>query len=162
MHGTTSEPIESTFDREIVLTRVFAAPRAMVWKAWTDPEQLAKWWGPTGFTNPVCEIDVRPGGQIRIDMHAPNGIVYPMTGAFEEVVPPRRLVFTSAAMDSEGKPIFVNRNTVTFTEAADGTEIALHVKVISATANAQQYLKGMKQGWSLSLDRLAALLKAAS
>lgn len=146
---------------EMEMQRVFAALRAVVFKAWTDPKQLAQWWGPTGFTNPVCEVDVRPGGAIRIDMRAPNGVVWPMTGTFEEVIPPDQLVFTSAAMDGEGKPIFVNRNTVTFTEVEGGTEIALHVKVISETANAPQYLKGMKQGWSLSLDRLAALLKAA-
>jgi uncharacterized protein YndB with AHSA1/START domain len=150
---------EAQVPMEMEMRRVFAAPRAVVFKAWTDPEQLAKWWGPTGFTNPVCEIDVRHGGAIRIDMRAPDGVVYPMTGTFEEVTPPERLVFTSAAMDSEGKPIFVNRNTVVFTEVEDGTEIALHVKVISTTANAQQYLKNMSLGWSLSLDRLAELLQ---
>jgi uncharacterized protein YndB with AHSA1/START domain len=154
--------VETAVPMELTLKRVFAAPLAVVFKAWNDPEQLAKWWGPTGFTNPVCEIDVRPGGAIRIDMRAPDGVVYPMTGVFEEVTPPDRLVFTSAAMDSEGKPIFVNRNTVVFTEVEGGTEIALHVNVISTTANAQQYLKGMSQGWSLSLDRLAELLKAAA
>lgn len=65
---------------ELVLTRTFDAPRELVFKAWTDAKQLAEWWGPKGFTNPVCDIDVRPGGAIRIDMTGPDGTVYPMGG----------------------------------------------------------------------------------
>src|SRR5882762_715575 len=64
--------------------------------AWTDPKQVAEWWGPHRFTNPVCDLDVRPGGAIRIHMRGPDGTVYPMTGVYQEVVEPERLVFTSA------------------------------------------------------------------
>src|SRR5436190_8252782 len=64
--------------RELVLTRVFDAPREVVFRAWTDPERLAQWWGPRGFTNPRCEWDARPGGAIRVDMKGPDGTVYPM------------------------------------------------------------------------------------
>lgn len=143
------------------MKRVFAAPRALVFKAWVDPSQLAVWWGPKGFTNPVCEADARPGGAILIHMRAPDGVVYPMTGEFLEVTPPERLVFTCAALDGNGQPMFVNRNTVIFTEVAGGTEIALHVAVISTTPAAPQYLKGMEMGWKLSLDRLDVLLEQA-
>ncbi len=143
------------------MKRVFAAPRALVFKAWVDPNQLAVWWGPKGFTNPVCEADARPGGAILIHMRAPDGVVYPMTGEFLEVTPPERLVFTCAALDGNGQPMFVNRNTVIFTEVAGGTEIALHVAVISTTPAAPQYLKGMEMGWKLSLDRLDVLLEQA-
>src|ERR1700689_4045546 len=87
--------------RELTITRVFDAPRNIVFAAWTDAKQLAQWWGPTGFTNPVCEIDVRPGGAIRIDMRAPDGTIYPMTGVFVEIVPLERIVFTSFALDKE-------------------------------------------------------------
>ncbi len=154
---TTETQVPMTLE----LKRVFTAPRPFVFKAWIDPVQLAKWWGPKGFTNPVCEADVRPGGAIRIHMRAPDGVVYPMTGEFIEVTPPERLIFTSAAMDGNGQPMFVNRNTVIFTEVAGGTEIALHVVVISTTPAAPQYLKGMEMGWKLSLDRLDALVHRA-
>jgi uncharacterized protein YndB with AHSA1/START domain len=87
--------------QELVLTRVFDAPRELVFKAWTDPQRVAQWWGPRCFTNPVCELDVRPAGAIRIHMRGPDGTVYPMTGVYQ-VVEPERIVFTSAALDAEG------------------------------------------------------------
>ena len=141
------------------MTRFFRAPRPKVWQAWTDVDQLAQWWGPKVFTNPRCEIDVRPGGKIHIDMRAPDGTVYPMGGEVEEVVPPERLVFLASALDAAGQPMFVNRNTVVFRELDGGTELSLHVVVLSATAIAPQYLKGMREGWSGSLDKLAAFLQ---
>jgi uncharacterized protein YndB with AHSA1/START domain len=141
------------------MTRVVAAPRELVWEAWTDAEQLAVWWGPKGFTNPVCEIDVRVGGAILIHMTAPNGAMHPMTGEYLEVVPPERLVFTAAALDPEGKPMFVNRNTIVFRGVAGGTEISVSVKVMSTTTAAPQYLKGMEMGWSTSLEKLTTLLE---
>src|SRR6201981_2378158 len=85
---------EKPAEREITITRVFDAPRAMVFKAWTDAKELAQWWGPKGFTNPVCELDVRVGGAIRIHMRSPDGSVYPMKGDFREIVPPERLAFS--------------------------------------------------------------------
>src|SRR5579862_8822249 len=94
-----------TADRELVITRVFDSPRDAVFQAWTEPERLRRWWGPKGFTNPVCEVDVRPGGAIRIHMRAPADAPapargdHPMTGVFHEVVVPERLVFTSAVDD---------------------------------------------------------------
>jgi Activator of Hsp90 ATPase homolog 1-like protein len=73
----------SNEEQELVLTRVFDAPRELVFKAWTDPKCVAQWWRPRGFTNPVCEVDVRPGGAIRIHMRGPDGTVYPMTGVYQ-------------------------------------------------------------------------------
>src|SRR5690242_1348376 len=77
--------------QELVITRVFEAPRALVWQVWTEPRHVAQWWGPHGFTNPVCELDPRPGGALRIDMAGPDGVVSPCTGIFHEVVAPERL-----------------------------------------------------------------------
>jgi uncharacterized protein YndB with AHSA1/START domain len=144
---------------EMEMTRFFRAPRERVWQAWTDVDQLAQWWGPKVFTNPRCAIDLRPGGEIHIDMRAPDGTVYPMGGEFEEIEPPERLVFLASALDAQGQPMFTNRNTVVFREVEGGTEISLHVVVISATAVAPHYLKGMREGWSGSLEKLAALLQ---
>ena len=78
--------------QELVITRILDAPRELVFNVWTDPKHLAQWWGPRGFTNPVCEVDPHPGGAIRIHMRGPNGAVHPMTGVYQEVVRPERLV----------------------------------------------------------------------
>ncbi|MGD0445295.1 MAG: SRPBCC domain-containing protein [Edaphobacter sp.] len=143
---------------EMSLTRRVSAPLEIVFRAWTDARQLAEWWGPKGFTNPVCEADARAGGAIRIHMRAPDGVVYPMTGRYVEIDRPHRLVFTTAALDGEGRPMFEVRNTVTFTAVAGGTEIALVAEVTSTTPSVPQYLSGMSMGWSQSLDRLGALV----
>jgi uncharacterized protein YndB with AHSA1/START domain len=146
-------------EKELVLKRVFNAPRERVWKAWTDPRRLAQWWGPAGFTNPVCEADVRPGGAIRIDMRGPDGTVYPMTGVYREVVAPERLVFTASALDEEGRPLFEVLNTVTFAKQGGKTLLTVRAQVVNKTAGADAYLEGMEAGWSQSLVRLDALLK---
>jgi uncharacterized protein YndB with AHSA1/START domain len=148
-------------ERELVLTRVFDAPRELVFKAWTDPKQVAQWWGPHRFTNPVCDLDVRPGGAIRIHMRGPDGTVYPMTGVYNEVVEPERLVFTSAALDADGNPMFEVLTTVTFAEQGGKTKQIMRARVIKSTAEAAPYIKGMEAGWTQSLERLAESLAKA-
>ena len=135
--------------------RTFEAPRKVVWKAWTDPKHLQQWWGPRGFTNPVCEVDVRPGGAMRIDMRGPDGTVYPMTGVYQEIREPERIVFTSGALDNKGEPLFEVLTTVTFTERAGKTTMTLQAIVTSTTAKGAPHLAGMEEGWSQSLDRFA-------
>lgn len=144
--------------QELVITRVFDAPRELVFTMWTDSKHLQQWWGPKGFTNPVCRVDVRPGGEIRIDMRAPDGVVYPMTGVFQEVIEPERFVFLSAALGKNGNPLFEVLNTVLFAEQNGKTVLTLRARVVKATAQAPQYLAGMEMGWNMSLDRLAAHL----
>ncbi len=149
----TSDPMGSS-EWDLVMTRTFDAPRELVFKVWTDSGHMAQWWGPKGFTNPVCDLDVRPGGAIRIHMRAPDGVVYPMTGVFQETVAPERLVFVSSALDDQGNSMFDVLNTVTFVEQHGKTELTLQARVIKATAQAPQYLKGMEMGWEQTLDRL--------
>jgi len=144
----------------MITTRIFDAPREVVFKAWTDPKQLQRWWGPKGFTNPVCEVDVRPGGAIRIHMRAPDGTVYPMTGVFHEIVAPERLVFTSSALDGNGDPLFEVLNTVTFAEEGGKTKLTVQASVSKVKGHAAPHLAGMEQGWSMALDRLAEELGA--
>lgn len=144
---------------EMSLTRRVAAPPEVVFRAWTDAKHLKEWWGPKGFTNPVCEVDARVGGAMRIHMRAPDGVVYPMTGRFVEIDRPHRLVFATAALDGEGRAMFEVLNTVAFTEVDGGTEISLVARVASTTPAAPRYLAGMSQGWSQSLDRLAVLVE---
>jgi uncharacterized protein YndB with AHSA1/START domain len=143
---------------DLVLTRELNAPRNLVWKAWTDTKHLAQWWGPKGFTNPVCEVDARPGGAILIRMRAPDGRVYLMKATFEEVVAPERLVFLSGAMDEAGNLLFEIRNTVTFAEVAGKTRVTVRAHVVSETAAAPAYLAGMEMGWTQSLERLEAFV----
>ena len=159
--SATSSGSMNSSQWDLAVTRVFEAPRDLVWKMWTEAEQLAQWWGPKGFTNPVCEVDVRPGGGIRIHMRGPDGVVYPMKGEFREIVKPERLVFVTSALDEKGDSMFDVLNTVVFTEQRGKTSMTLQACVIRAGAEAPQYLKGMEMGWSQSLDRLGAHLAAS-
>lgn len=141
----------------IVFNRTLDAPRSAVFKAWTDPNQLAQWWGPKGFTAPVCEADPRPGGTLHIVMRGPDGTDYPLGGSFIEVAPPERLVFTST-VDVNGVRALETHNTVTFTEQGGKTILDLRVRVVKATAEATPVLAGMHEGWPQTLDRLGAFV----
>jgi uncharacterized protein YndB with AHSA1/START domain len=141
-----------------VFSRCFEVPPVRLFAAWTDPEQFQQWWGPLGFTNPVCELDARPNGVIRIDMKGPDGTVYPMSGAFQEIIEPEHLAFTTTPLDENGVPMFEVQNRVSFTEQGGGTILEIHANLSSVTERADQYLEGMEEGWSQSLDRLAEQL----
>jgi uncharacterized protein YndB with AHSA1/START domain len=154
-----NSPTEATTRREVSLTRVFDAPPQLVWLAWTDPAHMAQWWGPKGFTNPVCEIDVRQGGAIRIHMRAPDGTIYPMTGEFEEIVPPERLVFTSVARDQDGNPLLEGHTTVTFEDIGGSTRLTVQSRAVGVAPIAPQMLAGMEMGWKQSLEKLADLVE---
>ena len=148
--------------QEIIITREFDAPRDLVFKACTDPELVAQWWGPKYFTNPVCEMDARPGGDILIHMQGPNGAIYPMTGVFNEIVEPERLVFTSSALGGDqGEPMLEDITTVTFEEVNGKTRVTVHAVVTKATPEAEGALDGMEEGWNQSLDKLAEFLAKA-
>jgi uncharacterized protein YndB with AHSA1/START domain len=147
---------QEKIEQELTITRTLDAPRELVFKVWTDPKCVAAWWGPKDFTNPVCELDVRPGGAILIHMRGPDGKVYPMTGVYQEIVEPERIVFTSSALDEEGHPLFEVLTTVTFAEPGRKTKQTLQARVIMRTDKAAPYLAGMEMGWAQSLDRLTA------
>lgn len=146
--------------KELTLTRIFNAPRQMVFDAWIDPRQMARWWGPKCFTNPVCELDARPGGAILVHMTGPDGTVYPMGGTFHEIDPPQRIVMTTTAFKDDKDNVQLEvLNTVTFTQLNDGrTELKLHAVVVQATPAMNGALAGMEEGWSQSLDKLKALV----
>jgi uncharacterized protein YndB with AHSA1/START domain len=149
-------------DTEITLVRLFDAPRDLVWRAWTDPEVLRQWWGPKGFTNPVCEIDVQRGGKIRIHMRAPDGTIYPMTGEFREVDAPRRLVFSDAALDADGNVLLEGFTIVTFEDEGGKTKLTIESIAKAIVPQAADMLQGMENGWAESLDRLADLVTHAA
>ena len=143
----------------LVLTRLISAPRARVFKAWTDPKQFAKWWGPHHFTAPKVKLDARPGGKIEVDMQGPPGSPwekpYPMGGEFREVSPYDRLAFTTSI---GGGAVHENLNEVTFADEGGKTEMSLAVTVLRTTPEFAKSLAGMEQGWSQSLQKLSALL----
>jgi len=162
--------------REFVITREFDAPRERVWKAWTEAKHMAQWWGPHHFTNPVCEMDVRPGGAWRIVMRGPDGADHPAKGVYREVVPPARLVFTinhSELPDAwhdkvnpqrdkaAGKPGIEALTTVTFEEQGGKTKMTIRQEFESAAVRASLLKIGMAQGWGQSLERLGALVVKA-
>lgn len=157
--AASTSPIAESAERELVITRIFNAPRELVFKMWTDAKHLAQWWGPKGFTNPVCELDVRPGGAILIHMRGPDGVEYPMRGVFRAIVPPERLVFVSSALeDKDGNPQLQVLNTVTFGKHNGRTKVTVHAVVVKSAPQAAGALAGMESGWSQSLERLADLL----
>lgn len=145
-------------EKELTITRLFDAPRDVVFKAWLEREQLVKWWGPGDFTNPVCDIDAKPGGKVYIDMKGPDGTVYPMDGEFHEIVPSQKIVFTTAALDDNGKRLFEVLNTVTFSEEGTKTKMTLHACVANIRPEGKYHIDGMNEGWNQSLDRLANLV----
>ena len=125
------------------------------YRAWTDPEWLARWWGPAGFTNPVCRLDARPGGSIYVEMTDPSGPVYPMNGTFDILEPPTRLVFRTGALDAQGRQILEGVNEVNFEDLGGGkTRLRLYVRMTLALVEAKDHLKGMSIGWNMSLDKL--------
>lgn len=145
---------EEEVPTELHLRRFFAAPRQMVFDAWTKPEMVKEWWGPKGFTNPVCEMDARGGGEIRIHMKGPDGTVYPMTGRFVEFYPPYRFHFISGPLNKNGERILETWTSVFFEEKDGGTEVVVDVHVTKTTPEATMPLKGMRYGWNQMLDRL--------
>ena len=178
--GTTASARPA--EREIVITRVFDAPRDRVFKAWTEPERVMRWWGPNGFTTPVCKIDLRPGGVFHNCMRSPEGRDFWSKGVYREIVAPerivctdffsdaegnlvqptqyglspdwpekeKRLVFTSAALDNEGNPLFEVLNTVTFAEQDGKTTQTPRARAVKTTAEGAPYLEGMEAGYVCS------------
>jgi uncharacterized protein YndB with AHSA1/START domain len=141
--------------RELVITQVLDAPREVVFKAWIDPKQMANWWGPKGFTNPVCEMDVRPGGALRIVMRGPGRVDHPMTGVFCVIVEPERLVFTAVARDKQDNPLLESLTTVAFAKHGGKTKLTVQASAVGLAPVAPRMLEGMEAGWTQSLERLA-------
>jgi uncharacterized protein YndB with AHSA1/START domain len=171
--STGKDPATMSPGREFVISREFAAPREAVFRAWTDPERLKKWWGPKGFSVLACTVDLRPGGVFHYSIRSPEGQVIWGKWVFREVDPPVRLVFVSAFSDEQGgttRHPFVPEwpettlSTLTLTESAGGTTVTLRGGPVNATEaerrTFESWLDGMSNGWSGTLDQLAAHLAA--
>ena len=146
-------------DHEVMITRVFDAPRELVWKAWTEPDHFAHWFGTPPYTTPLetISMDVRPGGAWRATMVSQDdGSELPFAGEYREVVEPERLVLTFADVNDLGNPN-VEVLTVTFTDLGGKTEVVAH----QAGHLPQEQYPLLAEGYSTFFDRLAAHLAGA-
>jgi uncharacterized protein YndB with AHSA1/START domain len=140
-------------DRQIVATRVFNAPRDLVFKVWTDPEHVVNWWGPRGFTNTIETMDVRPGGIWRFVMHGPDGVDYGNLITYDEVVPPELIAYTHGSTDPDDPTEFLAR--VEFAEEGAGTRITMRL-IFKTQAERDQVIEdvGAVDGLNSTLDCL--------
>ena len=144
-----------TSEHGLLITRIFDAPRDLVWQVWTEPEHIARWWGPKGSTLPFWKADLRAGGSYRFQMRGPDGNDYWNQGMYREVVPPERLVMQGAWTDPEGNatsPMMVT--TVTFEEQSGKTKLTLRGSGFESASVRDSH----RGGWSGSFDRLADYL----
>ena len=153
-------------ETELAITRVFDAPRELVWKAWTDPDQVARWWGPKGFTAPSCTIDFRVGGKYLFCMRSPEGKDYWSTGVYREITPLKKIVCTDSFADEEGNVVPATHYgmspdiqlemlvTVVLEDLGGKTKMTLR----HAGLPAGPHQDGAQQGWSESFDKLEASL----
>lgn len=160
--------------KEVVITRVFDAPRSLVFAAWTQAEHLARWWGPEDFSNPVCELDLRPGGSYRIVMEGPDGARYPMKGEYLEVAPEERIVYTNDMSEMSASwhdmvqadraagsaaPHVHATTAVDFEDLDARTRVTVRMTFVDEALRDAHVRVGMNEGWGQSFDRLDTLLE---
>jgi uncharacterized protein YndB with AHSA1/START domain len=153
----------------LTITRVFDAPRELVWKAWTDPEMIKRWWGPRDYSAPFAVVDLRVGGKFHYCMRSADGQDIWATGVFREIVAPERFVVTDSFADEQG-------NVVPATHYGMGEDIPLEMLITVTLEDLDgktrltlehaglpvgEMKDGANQGWNESLDKLAAALAAA-
>ena len=153
--------------RDLIITRLFDAPRELVWKAWTQHERIMHWWGPRGFTSPVFKIDLRVGGEVFSCMRSPDGKDYWGKGFYREIVPFERLVMTDSFADEKGNIVPASHYgmgedfplemliTVMFEEHDGKTKLTLRHAGMPAGPDGE----GAEQGWNESFDKLAEYLE---
>jgi uncharacterized protein YndB with AHSA1/START domain len=152
------EAVQEPQERVLVITRVFEAPRALVFKMFTQPEHLARWWGPKGFTLPSCELDPRPGGVFRCTMRSPEGSEHRLSCVFREVVAPERLVYTWTWLDAEDKPGHETLVSITLEEAGAAAGEKTRFTMHQALFESESARDSHNDGWSGGLDRLGPYL----
>ena len=143
-------------ERELIITRVFAAPRPLVFQVWTQPEHFAQWLGPEDFVTTSCQMDVRPGGTYRACIRSPEGNDHWMQGVYREITVPERLVFTFAWEDENSQPKHETLITVRFTEQNDQTLMIFHQAIFESTESRDSH----RLGWVECFDRLEVYLNA--
>jgi uncharacterized protein YndB with AHSA1/START domain len=155
-----------------VFTRLFDAPRELVWKAWTEPTMLCQWWGPKDFTCPEAVMDLRVGGEYKLVMRGSDGTEFPVKGVILEVVPSEKLVMTDVADDmpkawleqakafgsGDGGRLPQSFWSVTFEARGQQTLVRITTQFASEADRDAMIRMGMEEGWAESLDKLDAAL----
>jgi len=156
---TTTKPAADTADREIVISRVFDAPRELVWEALTDPARVVKWWGPTGFSTTIEKMEVRPGGTWLQVMRGPDGTEYPNKSIFTEVVKPERLVYLHGGGKKGGPQVQFVMNWTLDAVGEGKTKLTIR-QVYESVAERDKVAHefGAIEGGKQTLARLAELL----
>ena len=154
MTNTGTLQVSTPTDREVVLTRVFDAPRQLVYDAMTQPELLKRWFGPRGWSLPVCEVDLRVGGVWRFVLQGPDGRTMGMRGVYRELAPPDRAVHTESFDDFPGESIV----TTVLTESSGQTTLTATVLYPSKEIRDAVIKSGMEHGAAESYDKMAELL----
>src|SRR5439155_22798199 len=154
MKNTGTLQVTTPADREIVMTRVFDAPRNLVWDAFTKPELLKRWFGPRGWSMVACEVDLRVGGGFRFVLRGPDGRDMGMRGVYREIVAPERSVHTESFDDFPGESL------VTSVLVEDGGRTTLRATVLYPSQEIRDAVikSGMEHGAAESYDKLAELL----
>jgi uncharacterized protein YndB with AHSA1/START domain len=156
---STHKTATATDGRDLILTRIIDAPREKVFRAWTEPSLLKRWFTPAPFTTPTVETDVRPGGTSLIVMKGPDGKEFPNRGVYLEVVKNERLVFTDAfskAWDPSDKPFMTV--VLTFEDLGGKTQYTARVRHWSVADRETHEKMGFHQGWPMCTEQLAALV----
>ena len=151
--------ISSANEPVIIITRMFDAPRELVWTAIVDPMHVAQWYGGPGYTNPICEMDLRPGGTWHHVMQAPNGMRFTINSIFEEVAAPERLVWRTIKDPNRNPSPPTSHNTVTLEERGAQTKWMLVARFDSITERDVTASMGFGQTISMGLERMAEHLK---
>ena len=146
--------------RDVVVTRVLAAPRELVFDAFTDAAHISNWWGPHGFTTTTHEMDVRPGGTWRFVMHGPDGTDYPNRIVYEEVVRPERIAYAHDNGEDDDPHRF--HASATFEEEGGGTRVTMRMRWVSATVREAMLKFGVLEGGNQTLERLDRHLAATA
>jgi uncharacterized protein YndB with AHSA1/START domain len=141
-------------ERVLHITRIFNAPRDVVFRAWIDPEQLVQWWAPEGFSVAFLETDVRPGGAWRKCMRSPDGIDYWRHGVYREIVEPERLVFTYISDDPVSDPVHETIVTMIFEHHGAKTLMTFRQAEFESVASRDAH----NFGWTSCMERFAAHL----
>ena len=155
---TTNDNVSPVSERDLVLARTIDAPREKVFRAWTEPHLLKQWFAPLPNATPVAEIDVRPGGTMRIVMKGPDGEEFPVRGVYLDVVENERLVFTDAyeaAWEPSGKPFMTV--ILTFEDEGGKTKYTARARHWTVADREEHERMGFHDGWGQCTDQLEAL-----
>jgi uncharacterized protein YndB with AHSA1/START domain len=161
-NNATNNTTTNLEERVLIIDRIFDAPRKLVFKVFTEPEHVARWWGPFGYTIPVCKIDLRPGGVWHYCMRSPEGHDHWVKSVYREIIESERIVYTSTFADEDANPVMgvpEHQGTVIFAEQEGKTKLITRIQFASVEDLKTTLEMGMAEGLTVTLNQLADYLK---